>query len=92
MELKVLEESKTKLHLEIQGLGHGFCNILKQELWNDEHIKISAYSLKHPLVGHPMLIVETDTKKSPRDAIEDAIKRLQKTNEKTSKEFDKAFK
>jgi len=81
MEIKVLEESKNKMVVEIKGEDNTFCNALKNELWNDEDVKISGYRTEHPLVGSPKIIVET-TKKEPRKALIEAAKRLQKNFEK----------
>ncbi|MBU0536093.1 MAG: DNA-directed RNA polymerase subunit L [Nanoarchaeota archaeon] len=77
MELNVLEETKTKLVVEVKGEDSTLMNVLRKELYNDKDVKAAAYSIKHPSIGVPALIVET-TGKSPRDAITDALKRLKK--------------
>ena len=82
MELKVLKEEKNTLELEIKGEGHSFCNALKAELWNDEHVRIAAYKIEHPLVGVPKLLVETDGKETPRKALSAAVKRIEKQLDK----------
>ena len=87
MEIKVLEEDDSKLRFELVGEGHTLCNALREELWNDEHVKYAAYAIKHPLIGVPEFIVETDGKKSPRKALTDAAKRLKKINESFSDEI-----
>jgi len=81
VEPKILEDKKTRLVVQLDGADNTLCNALKQELWNDSHVKTSGYNVKHPLVGVPILIVETDTSESPRKAISDALKRLKKINE-----------
>jgi DNA-directed RNA polymerase subunit L len=80
MEIKVVEKSKKKIIFDVVGVDHTFSNALKKELWNDKSIKISAYSIAHPLIGIPRFIVETDDK-DPEKALLDAVKRLQKKNE-----------
>ena len=92
MELKILEESKNKIHFELIGEKHSFPNILRSELWNDEAVTISAYSLKHPLVSNPVFILETNGKKKPKDALHDAVKRLKKQNSDLKKEAEKVLK
>ncbi len=77
MELKVLEESKNRLVVEVKGEDATLMNILRKELWNDDSVKAAAYAIKHPSVSNPQLIVETSGK-SPRDALADAVKRLKK--------------
>lgn len=85
MEIKVLEESKNKLIIELEGEDHTLANLLKKELWNDEHVKTSGYSVEHPLIGRPKIVVETDGKESPRDALKAASERLSKENDKFKK-------
>ena len=85
MEIIVLENVKNKLQFELKGESHSFCNVLKEELWNDDAVKISAYSIRHPLVGSPRFIVETNGKKTPAEAVQDAVKRLGKHAEKVKK-------
>jgi len=80
METKILEDSKTKLKIEIKGETQTFCNVLRKELWNDSHVKIAGYKIEHPLTSHPVLIIETDGKETPKKALKDSIKRLTKTN------------
>lgn len=92
MELKVVEQKKNSLVLEIVGEDHTFCNVLKKELGNDEHVKISSYSIKHPLVSQPRIVVETDGSVTPSDALMSAAKRVGKTAEKFRDEFTKEIK
>ena len=92
MEIKVLEDTKNKLRFEFQDADHTFCNILEKELWNDSHIKAAGYFIEHPLIGKPKFIVETDGKEKPKKALQDAIKRLKKTNEDFKKAFEKEIK
>ena len=42
METKILEDSKTKLKIEIKGETQTFCNVLRKELWNDSQVKIAG--------------------------------------------------
>ena len=68
------------------------CNILKLELQNDKHVKIATYSIRHPQISVPQMIVETDGEVSPRNALTSAVQRLHKANEKFKKEFLKEVK
>ena len=92
MEIKVLEDKKNRLVIEIKGEGHAFCNALKKELWNDSHVKVSAYKIEHPLVGIPTLVVETDGKEAPKKALNEAAKRLGKLTDKFKTAFLKGVK
>lgn len=92
MELKVLEEDKSRLLLQIKGEDHTLCNVLKDELWNDKNIKASAFRIKHPLVGIPEILSETNGKEDPRKALINAAKRLEKEFEKCAEIAKKELK
>ena len=87
MEIKILDDKKNKIIIEVKGADHTLCNALKTELWNDKHVKIATYSIRHPQISVPQVIVETDGEESPRNALINAVQKLHKTNEKFKKEF-----
>ena len=87
MEIKILDDKKNKLMLEVKGVDHTVCNALKTELWNDKHVKIATYSIRHPQISVPQMIIETDGEVSPKNALINAVQKLHKTNEKFKKEF-----
>ncbi|MBL7054172.1 DNA-directed RNA polymerase subunit L [Candidatus Woesearchaeota archaeon] len=89
MKLNILENKKNKLVFESRGLGHTFCNVLKKEMWNDSHIKVATYSIRHPLVSKPKMIIETDGNETAKNALLAAVQRLKKVSEKFKKEFSK---
>ena len=82
MNIEILEETKQKLVFKLKGEDHTILNLLRQELWNDEAVKISAYRMDHPLIGTPEMTVEVTQGNNPRKIIADAIKRLTKKLEK----------
>lgn len=85
MEINVLEDKAKRLVFEMKGENHTLCNALREELWNDKAITVSAYNIDHPLVGIPKFIVETNGDKEPRKAVKDAISRLKKRNAELGK-------
>lgn len=87
MELKIIEEKKNKIIFEIHE-GHAFCNLLKEELRNDDKVKVATYTIKHPLISKPTMIVETSDSE-PRKALADAANKLKKKLEKFEKDFAK---
>ncbi|MBR9677393.1 DNA-directed RNA polymerase subunit L [Candidatus Woesearchaeota archaeon] len=86
MELKILEDKKNRLVVEIKGEDHTLCNALKAELWNDKKVTVASYRIAHPLVGIPTLIVETESSTAPKKALQNAISRLSKQNDEFKKE------
>lgn len=92
MEIKLLEQSKTKLKFTIEGEDHTILNLLKEELWNDKAVKIAAYRIEHPLVGTPEMIVEVAPGNDPKKAINEAVKRLNKKLDKLKDLFKPVIK
>jgi len=90
MEIKIIEEKKGKIMFEIDK-SHTFCNALKAELWNDSHVKSAGYSVKHPLISKPVIILETDGADTKKTLIA-AAQRLKKTCEKFEEGFNKEVK
>tara|TARA_Y100000310_G_scaffold343707_1_gene452617 strand:+ start:25270 stop:25542 length:273 start_codon:yes stop_codon:yes gene_type:complete len=88
MELNVLEESPKQLIAEVKGADHTLLNALKTELWTNKHVKTATYSIDHPLVGVPKIVIETDGEK-PRKALSDAASKLADSASKLRKEFKK---
>lgn len=84
MQINILEQTKSRLVFEIPGEDHTLCNALKRELWNDKSVKAAGYSVDHPSIGTPKMVVETSGE-NPKDAVLDAIKRLKKETDKLRK-------
>lgn len=77
--VNVIENKKHRLVFEIIGEDHTISNLLREELWNDEDVKVAAYKIPHPLKGNPKFIVETK-QGSALEAVEKAISRLKRKN------------
>ena len=93
MDIKIIEESKNKLVFEIEGAGHSLCNLLVKEMWNDEAVKNVAYRIDHPLKGIPTILLETmQGKDELKKVVDNAIKRLRKSNDKFREAFLKEIK
>jgi DNA-directed RNA polymerase subunit L len=92
MEINILEDKKGRFVFEVDGIGHTFLNVLKTELWNDEHVKVATYVIKHPQASKPKFILETDGDESPKAAISSAVVRLKKLSDKLRKEIAKELK
>ena len=75
MEVNILNEEKDLIEIEIREETHTFCNVLRDELTNVGEVSFAAYSIKHPLVSEPILVVKTKEGK-PRKAVEKAISSL----------------
>ncbi len=89
MELKVIEETAKRIVFELKGESHTLCNALKKELWKNKHVKVATYTIKHPLVGIPQMVVETDGEVKPRKVLLDAVEKLTKQVSEFKKDFAK---
>ncbi|MFW6230515.1 MAG: RpoL/Rpb11 RNA polymerase subunit family protein [Nanoarchaeota archaeon] len=86
MELSAISKTKTKMVFEVRGEDHTFCNLLREELWNEKNVTTSGYNIKHPLVGIPKFIVETST-----GDVTAALESSAKSIKKKANDFKKAF-
>ncbi len=91
MEIKVHESSKTRFKVELIGKTHTLCNILSKELWNDKDVITAGYTLDHPVVSNAVLTIET-SKGDAKDALMDAVARLEKKNKDFLSKFKSAAK
>jgi DNA-directed RNA polymerase subunit L len=91
MEIKIIEDEKNRLVFEIKGVSHGFCNMLKEQLLQDSHVKIATYRVEHPIVNIPKFLVETDGA-DPKKTVLGAVTKLKTFTEKTKKELSAALK
>ncbi|MBI4447891.1 hypothetical protein HY643_02830 [Candidatus Woesearchaeota archaeon] len=82
MEIKVLENTKKRLKIEMLENRHTLPHALTKELWNDKDVKISGYRIEHPYNRNPTLVVETDG--DAKKALLGAIDRLKKQNKEFS--------
>ena len=90
MNVKVIEEKKNSLVIEIDS-NHTVCNLVKEELYNDENVKIASYSIDHPLVGKPRMLIETSGSE-PKSALTSASQRVKKYFEKIEGQLAKEIK
>ena len=86
MKITVKEQEENKLTFMIHGVGHTFCNALKDTMADMEGVSVVTYTIKHPLVADPKFFLETN-EANPKDLLEEAATSLQKENN----EFLEAF-
>lgn len=90
MEIKIIENEKNRLVVELPGFDHTLCNSLKKELLSVKGVEIATYAIEHPLVGIPKMIIETKGAVTPKKALDEAIKGLQEKNKEFLNIFKKA--
>jgi len=77
MEISVISEDSKRIEFELKGEDHTLSNLLKSKLWQNKHVKVATYAVKHPLVGIPRMIVETDGAVKPRKVLQEAAAKLE---------------
>ena len=91
MEIEFLKNEKNKIEFVVKGENHTLCNALRKELWNEEDVDIAAYSIEHPLVGDPIMLVETK-KSDAKKAVLSASASLRKQIAELKKNINSALK
>jgi len=77
MEIKILNGDKNRIEFEVIGEDHTLCNAVRNELWNQDNVTVSAYNIKHPLISNPVMLVEV-SKGDPKTALNSAVSSLKK--------------
>lgn len=86
MKVDIKEESKDKLLFNIDGEDHTLCNLLVKKLNENKDVIRATYSIDHPLVGIPEVMVEAkDAKAAVKKAIADLLKSAEELNKEASK-------
>ncbi len=86
MELKIIEDSKSRVIFELIGTDHTLANILKERISMQKGVKICSYNVEHPLISNPKFLIEADNAKK---AVESAIDSLKKDNDEFKKQAEK---
>lgn len=89
MKIEKIKDLKNKLIFNLEGQGHTFCNLLKDELNQTKGVVNAGYNINHPLIGIPKMIIDTDDSITPKDALDKALKNLKKKSSEAQKLIDK---
>ncbi|HNV93826.1 MAG: DNA-directed RNA polymerase subunit L [Candidatus Methanofastidiosum methylothiophilum] len=80
MDIEVLKNEGNLMEFRIIGEDHTLCNVLRDALLENQKVKVAAYKIDHPLLDkkRPKFIINTDGTISPKDALLEAIKSIEK--------------
>ena len=92
MKITVLKRANKELKIEIEGAGHGFCNLLQKKLLEDKSVDMAGYDIPHPLASNPVIFVRTKGSAKPEEVLKKAAEKAREANEVFSKELEKALK
>lgn len=92
MKVKVLKKESNELKIEIEGAGHGLCNLLQKKLLEDERVDLAGYDVPHPLASNPIIYVRMTGSVKPADALIKAAEKAREANKVFGRELKKALK
>ncbi len=92
MKVKVLKKAANELKIEVEGAGHGLCNLLQKKLLEDERVDLAGYDVPHPLASSPVIYVRMKGTAKPEDALIKGAEKAREANKAFSKELTKALK
>ena len=92
MKVKVLQKTANELKIEVEGAGHGLCNLLQKKLLEDERVDLAGYDVPHPLASSPVVYVRMKGAEKPEDALIKAVENAREANTAFGKELKKALK
>lgn len=92
LKVKVLKKEANELKIEIEGAGHGLCNLLQKKLLEDDAVDLAGYDVPHPLASNPVIYVRMKGKANPEEALLRAAEKAREMNNTFSKELKNALK
>ena len=92
MKVKVLQKTANELKIEVEGAGHGLCNLLQKKLLEDEKVDLAGYDVPHPLASNPVIYLRVKGAVKPEEVLIKAAEKAREVNTAFGKELKKAFK
>ncbi|HEX9262538.1 MAG TPA: DNA-directed RNA polymerase subunit L [Candidatus Bathyarchaeia archaeon] len=92
MKIKILKKEGKELKIEIEGTGHGLCNLLQKKVLEDKTVEMAGYDIPHPLASNPVIYVRMKGSVKPEEALRKAAEKARDANEAFSKELERALK
>ena len=88
MKIKILKQTDNELKIELEGAGHGVCNLLQKKLLENKDVDQAGYDVPHPLANIQVIYVRMKGTAKPKDALLEAAQGARETNQA----FGKALK
>ncbi len=92
MKVTVVSKSGKELRIEIEGAGHGLCNLLQKRLLEDKSVDMAGYDIPHPLASNPIIYIRMKGSAKPEEALKKAAEKASETNQAFSEELQRALK
>jgi DNA-directed RNA polymerase subunit L len=59
LKVNILKKTDKEIKIEIEGAGHGLCNLLQKKLLEEKSVDMAGYDIPHPLASNPVIYVRT---------------------------------
>ena len=92
LQIKVITRTENELKIEIEGAGHGICNLIQKKLLEDRRVDFAGYDVPHPLASNPIIYVRMKGNAKPEDALIEAAEKAREANATFSKALEEALK
>jgi DNA-directed RNA polymerase subunit L len=92
VKIKILKQTENELKIEIEGAGHGVCNLLQKKLLENKNVDQAGYDVPHPLASNPVIYVRMKGKGKPRDALLEAAEEARESNQAFGKALEAVLK
>lgn len=92
MKVKVLQKTANELKIEVEGAGHGLCNLLQKKLLEDEKVDLAGYDVPHPLASNPVIYLRVKGAAKPEEVLVEAAEKAREANKAFGRELKKALK
>jgi DNA-directed RNA polymerase subunit L len=92
MKVTILKQTDNELKIEIEGAGHGICNLLQKKLLENKSVDQAGYDVPHPLASNPIIYVRMKGKAKPKDALLEASQEARESNKAFGAALETALK
>lgn len=92
MKVNVLKKAGNELKIELEGSGHGVCNLLQKKLLEDKKVDQAGYDVPHPLASNPVIYVRMKGSAKPEAALLQAAEKAREENDAFGKALKAALK
>jgi DNA-directed RNA polymerase subunit L len=92
LKVNVLKKTDNELKVEIEGVDHGFCNLVAKKLMEERSVDMAGYDVPHPLASNPVIYVRTKGVTKPEVALKKAAEKAREANAAFGQALEKALK
>ena len=91
LKIKIISKSGKELKIELEGAGHGLCNLLQKQLLEDKNVEMAGYDIPHPLASNPFIYIRMKGAAKPEDSLKKAAQKARAANQVFSEALQKVL-